>query len=653
MIKLTITEKGGETKALSFDKSEVMIGRVQGNDIVLAKGNISKRHTKIETASGQLTVSDMKSTNGTYVNGRKIAEPTTVRGDDKIFVGDFLIVLDPGGSASERTSSGAKRMPGPPPPPPPPPPPRGGRRPTSGNQPVAESAANEADLGLAGVAPPSPGRSPMPPPPPPPRPTIATPSLADLEDEGMDLGLDEPPPSLADVGAGGEAAFGDSLGDMGGGPSADARADGAAASAGAPAEPEIGSDNEADDAADVFGLTNAEDEDAGRAPSAAAPPISLADPDADRADDEPAATPPPAGASVPATATSARRSDRHAQDHRADGAASKHTSTSTTITLETLLDDPTVTSIFVTAGGPVEVEKSGKREPIGEIGDRNLVAETIWQLANTAVPPPPGDNPVVDVRLPDGTHLTALFPPMTAAPVSAVIRKSAGPEASLSDLAGTSDVEKILTAALAARRNILVGGDPPSAGTLVAALTAALPTAPEHHVVSIGLPVKARTGLLEVAPTGDLGGLLRAVSAFRAQHLLVGNLGGAELPELLLCMARGQDGVIASVGARSAAEALGRLRAFSVNAIGAHAWPALVMSTIDLVVVVGPTPAGPRIIEMAEPKLDGDDLAPAYVARRPENNRSSLNLDVPGVSQRLAAAIAVVADGVPPHLIRT
>ncbi|HEY8924099.1 MAG TPA: ATPase, T2SS/T4P/T4SS family [Polyangia bacterium] len=654
MIKLTITEKGGETKALSFDKSEVMIGRVQGNDIVLSKGNISKRHTKIESSAGQLTVSDMKSTNGTYVNGRKIAEPTAVRGGDKIFVGDFLIVLDPGGAASERTSSGAKRMPGPPPPPPPPPPPRGGRRPSAAHQAVTESAASEADLGLAGVAPaapPSPGRAPAPPPPPPPRPTIATPSLADLEDDGMDLGLGEPPPSLADVGAVDEAAFGDSLGDMstGGEPGAN----GAAASASAEPEPQpdVGSHDEAD--ADVFGLTNAEDEDAGRASSTSGPPISLADPEEESArDDAPIATPAPASAPVPAAATSARRSERHAHDQRADGASSKHTATSTTITLETLLDDPTVTTIFVTAGSPVEVDKSGKREPIGEIGDRNLVAETIWQLANTAVPPPPGDNPVVDVRLPDGTHLTALFPPMTSAPVSAVIRKAQGPETTLSDLAGTSDVEKVLTAALAARRNILVGGDPQSATALMTALAAALPSSPEHRVVSLGVAAKARAGLLEIAPAGELGGLLRAAAAFRPHHLLVTNLGGAELPELLLCMARGQDGVIASLGARSAAEALGRLRAFSVNAIGAGALPSLVMSTIDLVVVVGPTSVGPRVIEIAEPKLEGDDLAPAFVARRPDSNRSSLNLDVPGVSQRLAAAIAVVADGVPPHLIR-
>ena len=37
MIKLTLTEKGGEPKLLTFDKDEITIGRVSGNDIVLAK----------------------------------------------------------------------------------------------------------------------------------------------------------------------------------------------------------------------------------------------------------------------------------------------------------------------------------------------------------------------------------------------------------------------------------------------------------------------------------------------------------------------------------------------------------------------------------------------------------------------------------------
>ncbi|MES1165023.1 MAG: FHA domain-containing protein, partial [Verrucomicrobiota bacterium] len=63
MIKLTITEKGGEPRALSFDQDEVSIGRVQGNDIVLPKGNISKRHSKLTLVDGRMTVADVKSTN--------------------------------------------------------------------------------------------------------------------------------------------------------------------------------------------------------------------------------------------------------------------------------------------------------------------------------------------------------------------------------------------------------------------------------------------------------------------------------------------------------------------------------------------------------------------------------------------------------------
>src|SRR4051794_41266274 len=105
MIKLTITEKGGEPKALSFDKDEISIGRVTGNDIVLPKGNVSKRHSKIVIRDGLLEVSDLKSTNGTYVNGRKIAEPMGVTTSDKIYVGDFMIILE-GDPAAASTGNG-------------------------------------------------------------------------------------------------------------------------------------------------------------------------------------------------------------------------------------------------------------------------------------------------------------------------------------------------------------------------------------------------------------------------------------------------------------------------------------------------------------------------------------------------------------------
>src|SRR5882724_5108035 len=114
MIKLTMTEKGGEPKALSFDKEEVTIGRVSGNDIVLPKGNVSKRHSRLLVRDGHVEISDLKSTNGTYVNGKKITEVTPLGATDRVYVGDFLIVIE---SLSGEVMSPSRRMPPPPPPP--------------------------------------------------------------------------------------------------------------------------------------------------------------------------------------------------------------------------------------------------------------------------------------------------------------------------------------------------------------------------------------------------------------------------------------------------------------------------------------------------------------------------------------------------------
>ena len=47
MFAIIVTEKGGEQRRLDFDKAEVTIGRVQGNDVILPKGNVSKRHARI------------------------------------------------------------------------------------------------------------------------------------------------------------------------------------------------------------------------------------------------------------------------------------------------------------------------------------------------------------------------------------------------------------------------------------------------------------------------------------------------------------------------------------------------------------------------------------------------------------------------------
>src|SRR5712692_7962276 len=90
-----LTEKGGPTQRLDFDAEEITVGRVDENDICLPKGNISKKHTKIVVKDGKIIVLDLKSTNGTYVNGKKLAGPQVITPADKVYVGDFILSVEP------------------------------------------------------------------------------------------------------------------------------------------------------------------------------------------------------------------------------------------------------------------------------------------------------------------------------------------------------------------------------------------------------------------------------------------------------------------------------------------------------------------------------------------------------------------------------
>src|ERR1700679_1798794 len=105
MFSVIISEKGGAERRETFDRSEINVGRVQGNDLMLPKGNVSKRHARVLVRDGRFIVIDLKSTNGTYVNGRKIAQATIVREGDKIYIGDFVIRLESTGAAETEAAS--------------------------------------------------------------------------------------------------------------------------------------------------------------------------------------------------------------------------------------------------------------------------------------------------------------------------------------------------------------------------------------------------------------------------------------------------------------------------------------------------------------------------------------------------------------------
>jgi pilus assembly protein CpaF len=99
MFAIIVHEKGGAERREMFDAAELSVGRVQGNELMLPKGNVSKRHARLLYRDGRFIVTDLNSTNGTYVNRRKITQATIVREGDRIYIGDFVLRIESNGSS--------------------------------------------------------------------------------------------------------------------------------------------------------------------------------------------------------------------------------------------------------------------------------------------------------------------------------------------------------------------------------------------------------------------------------------------------------------------------------------------------------------------------------------------------------------------------
>jgi pilus assembly protein CpaF len=596
MIKLTITEKGGEPKALSFDKDDVTIGRVSGNDIVLPKGNVSKRHSRLSVRNGQVEIADLKSTNGTYVNGRKIGEPMLLSASDRVYVGDFLITIE--GLAGVEGASASRRMPVPPPPPPPPlPGTRTGSSSVKGPSDDTGMGGEDEEEMPAPRPPRSSGRMSVPPPPPPPPRRQPTPLASQaLEDEDEALAGDLAPPAPREVNA---------------------------------ADENTGS-------AGLFERRPAEDHSA-----------------FDGAGGRPLATGPRPGAALSADAGPAAYEAPSAGG--GESAAGEG--------LEALFADPAVTQILVAGPDSIYVDRGTGLAPLsGGLGDLNAVADALWRIANAAVPPPPPDNPVVDVRLPDGTRVAAVFPPAALGGVAASIKKPVLAERALSDLVppGAKELQTLLDAAVATQRNLLCSGDAVAVAALLAAIAGAIPA--DRRVASIGgtLP-RPRAGWTELAATADMPGLVRVATSLRPDHLLVAEPVSSEALDLLVAGTRGQEGLAFAVPARAPGEALARLEALAMPALGpagAASVAALVASTVDLVVhAVTSADGSSRVVEVSEPFADdatGRTGAEPVATWRGDGGRrgGSGKLQVEGVSARLGAAFAAAGTALPSSLVR-
>jgi len=111
MFAIIVHEKGGAERREVFDAAELSVGRVQGNELMLPKGNVSKRHARLLYRDGRFIVTDLNSTNGTYVNRRKITQATIVREGDRIYIGDFVLRIETSGGSDSMSPDELKTGP--------------------------------------------------------------------------------------------------------------------------------------------------------------------------------------------------------------------------------------------------------------------------------------------------------------------------------------------------------------------------------------------------------------------------------------------------------------------------------------------------------------------------------------------------------------
>ena len=86
MLRITISKSGQPPTTTSFDKREITIGRTPSNDVRIPEPGVSSSHARILYTDGSLTLIDLSSTNGTFVNGQRIQGPHMVTPGDEVYV---------------------------------------------------------------------------------------------------------------------------------------------------------------------------------------------------------------------------------------------------------------------------------------------------------------------------------------------------------------------------------------------------------------------------------------------------------------------------------------------------------------------------------------------------------------------------------------
>jgi len=283
--------------------------------------------------------------------------------------------------------------------------------------------------------------------------------------------------------------------------------------------------------------------------------------------------------------------------------------------LDPLLSDPTITEIMCNSYEDIWVERDGKLSQVGaSFTDDQQYRHVIEKIVAGVGRRIDESSPMVDARLPDGSRVNAILPPLSVHGPVLTIRKFAADPYTVKDLINfgtfTLDLSVVMEACVRGKLNILVSGGTgtgkttnlnvlssfiPEGERIVTIEDAAELQLQQSHVISL----EARPPNAEGAGEVRIRDLVRNALRMRPDRIIVGEVRGGEALDMLSAMNTGHEGSMTTVHCNGPRDALSRLETMVLMAgydLPIKAIREQICSALNLIMHLDRMPDGRRIV---------------------------------------------------------
>jgi pilus assembly protein CpaF len=278
-------------------------------------------------------------------------------------------------------------------------------------------------------------------------------------------------------------------------------------------------------------------------------------------------------------------------------------------------EDPSVSEILINGPRTIFVERSGALARVdAEFPSEEALLSALRNVAQFVGRPFDAEHPILEGRLPDGSRIEALLPPVSPEGPAVAIRRFFPDTLTIDKLLAlgslSEDAARTLAALVAAKQNILVSGGTGSGKTsLLNCLSSFIPASERVVVIEDARELQLQQPhvlALEARPADARGKgqitireLFRASLRMRPDRLVVGEIRGGEALDLIQAMTSGHDGCLSTVHASHPRDTLARLETLALMSnieLPLSALRSQIASAVDIVVQTSRCQGGRRRI---------------------------------------------------------